>query len=410
MTRVLLPQAAATAAGDEAARVRLAASPETSADVLHALAADERVTVRAAVALNPSTPDGADAILAADGDERVRHLLARKLATLIPTLSRPEQARLHAQAMTTLAGMVEDEAERVRRAIADVVKEMPEAPRALILRLAHDTAIPVSEPVVRLSPVLTSADLLALLARAPTAATATAVASRRDLDREVADAIAVGGDTKAIRALLANPSANLREAALDALIGRASSETDWHEPMVRRPKLSGRAATALSEFVATHLLDVLASRADLSPAVTAALRRRLSERLAGQQASKAGADPSAEEALHQAQALKAAGSLDEAAIRSAAQRGEARVCASMLAVAAAVPMAVVERAATMRSAKGVVSLVWLAGFTMDAAVALQTLVGRVAPAAVLRSLDGASFPLAVEEMRWQIDLLKRMGR
>ena len=66
-----------------------------------------------------------------------------------------------------LAELVEDEAVRVRAAIADVVKDMPQAPRELILRLAHDSAVPVSEPVIRLSPLLTTEDLLALLARRP---------------------------------------------------------------------------------------------------------------------------------------------------------------------------------------------------------------------------------------------------
>ena len=71
------------------------------------------------------------------------------------------------------------------------------------------------------------------------------------------------------------------------------------------------------------------------------------------------------------------------------------------------PVSVVERASSLRSAKGLVSLVWKAGFTMRAAVALQSAAG--APRARRGAVAGAggSFPLAVEEMRWQLDFLGR---
>ena len=47
---------------------------------------------------------------------------------------------------------------------------------------------------------------------------------------------------------------------------------------------------------------------------------------------------------------------------------------------------------------------------MQVAVALQTLLARLAPEAVLTAGQSGGFPLAVEEMRWQLDFLGRMGR
>src|SRR5271157_314000 len=135
----------------EAARVRLGASAATSPEVLQSLADDPSVVVRAALALNEATPPTATRALARDADERVRVLLARRLAGLLPSLSATDQARLQHDTWETLTSLVADEAVRVRAAIADVVKDMPEAPRKLILRLAQDTALPVSEPVIRFS-------------------------------------------------------------------------------------------------------------------------------------------------------------------------------------------------------------------------------------------------------------------
>jgi hypothetical protein len=62
---------------------------------------------------------------------------------------------------------------------------------------------------------------------------------------------------------------------------------------------------------------------------------------------------------------------------------------------------------TLRSAKGVVSLVWRAGFSMRAAEPLQALLGRVPPWSVLHATPDGGFPLTTNEMRWQIEFLTR---
>ncbi len=395
---------------DEVTRVRLGASIDSSPDLLAVLAVDPAVTVRAAVALNTAAPVGADRILARDGDERVRTLLARKLANLVPELQNVERDRLQQHALLVLTELVRDEAVRVRAAIADVLKDMPGAPRDLILRLAYDSEIPVSEPVTRLSPLLTTEDLLTLLAAAPTLATATAVASRTGLNETVSDAVAASADAVAIRTLLTNHSAAIREATLDALIARAADQIDWHAPLVRRPRLSPTATCALSEYVATHLLDEMASRADLTPECTGELRRRLEERLLPSAPPRPAPSPNMEEAMGHAQELAFRDQLSETTLLGAVQRGEARMATAMLAVAAGVPASVVDRAATLRSAKALVSLVWRAGFSMQVAGPLQSLLARTPPEAVLRGGPAGAFPLAIDEMRWQIDFLMRMGR
>jgi uncharacterized protein (DUF2336 family) len=394
-----------------ATRVRMGASTATEPAVLRGLATDTSVTVRAALALNPAAPSQANETLAGDPDERVRILLARKLAALVPGLSAADQLQLHRETWATLAALVADEAVRVRAAIADAVKDMPAAPREMILRLARDTELPVSEPVIRLSPLLTTDDLLALLANAPPPETALAVARRSRLDEAVSDAIAASADSAAIHALLANPLAQIREATLDALVTRSVEHIDWHEPLVRRPSLPPRAARMLSEIVAMHLLEVLATRADLPPPLALELRSRLVARLHSDTGEPpARTDPTAEQALADARALAEHGKLPEEAVLAAARRGEARYAAALLAVAAGTSVTVVDRAASLRSAKGLVSLVWKAGFTMRSAVALQSLLARLAPEAILTSSPGGNFPLAVEEMRWQLEFLGRMGR
>ncbi len=381
---------------DEKSRVRLAAAADTEAAMLLRLAADPLVTVRAAVALNPAAPTEVNQKIANDSDPVVRSLLAHRLASLLP----PE-------AMATLNILVRDEAMRVRRAIADAVKDMAHAPRALILRLAQDSVAQVCDPVIRLSPLLTEDDLVALVHTPPAPATSIAVAKRKRIGEAVTDAIAGSDDVAAITAMLENPSAAIREATLNTLIARAAPHTAWHAPLVRRPTLSAAAAEALSEFVAEQLVEELANRADLDGATAAELRLRLRRRLDTPHPAPPTADMDSEAAMGLANILFANGTLTESLALKAAQRGDAIALTAMLAVAANVRVSVVDRAGSLRSAKGIVSLVWKAGFTMTAAIAAQGLLAGIKPAEILVAAPHGGFPLAEDEMRWQIEFLGR---
>jgi len=378
----------------EAVRVRLGAGASTDPAVLARLARDPSVTVRASIALNPAAPADADAALLHDADERVRALLARKLGSLVPTLSAAEREALRQQTWAMLTQLAADQAERVRAAIAEEVKGMPDAPRTLILHLAQDPQVTVCEPVILFSPMLTPADLVALVASAPSTGTRVAVASRANLPETVSDAIAASADDEAIKALLNNQSAQIREATLDALIDQAAEHEAWHDPLVRRPLLPPSAIRALSEIVTSHLLEVLAARADTGEDFRQRLRRRLDGGVQGGR-DPAVADPAVTPPRDQV--------VDQ--LLDAARNGDSRFAMTLLATRAGVDLALVEQAATLRSAKGLVALTWKAGLPMRVAVALQTLLAKVAPGAIIAPGPGDSFPLAVEEMKWQLEFL-----
>lgn len=394
----------------KAARVRLGASTTGSAEALERLASDPSATVRATLALNPAAPANVNAMLAKDADERIRVLLARKLASLVPGLTGEIRTSLRQQAYETLTTLVADEAARVRAAIAAELKALPNAPRALILRLAQDAAIMVAEPVILFSPLLTTQDLVALVTNAPSEATALAVARRPDVDEVVCDVIAETASNKVIHALLSNPSAHIREATLDALIARATAQTDWQDPLVRRPSLPPRSARALSEIVTGHLLEVLAARVDLDPRLAEELRGRIAARLSPEPPKPASTPrDEAVPAVVENGAISP-NHLTEESVLEAVRHGETRMAAALLAVASGLPMTVVERATALRSAKGVVSITWKAGFCMRTAVALQALLTRLAPADIVKPAADGGYPLSKEEMRWQLDFLTHARR
>ncbi len=387
---------------DEATRVRLSASATTSPDILHALARDPSVTVRVSLAMNPALPEQVGAILAKDTDARVRSILNRKLSTLTPGLSGDARQQVQRDAVANLTAMVADAALRVRANLAEAVKDLADGPRDIVLRLAHDPEVMVCEPVIRFSPMLTQEDLITLIATGPPPSTITAVAGRPKIGTAVSDAIVGTSDSTAIRALLGNPTAQIREATLDALAAQSEEHTDWQAPLVNRPHLPPRAQRMLSEIVTGHLLDTLAARTDLDPKIARALRTAMVH-------IRPDTPPPPDEAMRlaeaRARALHRAGRLDDEAILQALRRNANKEATAMLAVKADVSVAVVERACALRTAKGIVSLAWKAGLTVQTAVVLQVALAHLTPDLVLRSGHNGDFPLSEEEMLWQLTFL-----
>ena len=389
---------------DEASRVRQGACATTSPDILRKLARDPSVTVRASLALNPALPEEVSVVLAADTDARVRTIIGNKLSTLTPTLPGEAQRRVQSHAVANLTALVADAALRVRASIAEAVKDLENGPRDIVLRLAHDPTVMVCEPVILCSPMLTQEDLVALIAAGPPPSTITAVASRPKIDAKVSDAIVETANTAAIRALLANHTAQIREATLDALAAQSEEQTEWQAPLVRRPYLPPRAQRMLSEIVTGHLLETLAARRDLDPALARTLRSTL-ELARPEPASAPSVADRTRLALARARAAQQAGTLDDNAIVDALRCNANHDAIAMLAVKADVPTTVIERACGLRSAKGVVALAWKAGLNVKTASVLQVALAHLAPDQILRPGKDGTFPLSDDEMRWQLAFL-----
>ena len=386
-------------AGPADARLSLARDASAPPEALYYLMGDSEAEVRIAVADNPSTPAKGFAVIATDTDGAVRATLAKRLSALAPGLPPPQQDRLALMAWTALAQLATDAAEDIRATIAEAVKDLPAAPRDLILGLASDHAIRVAEPVLRLSPILTEEDLLTLVAAPPVAETLTAIARRPAISEAVADGLVASGDAAAITALIGNHTAAIREGTIDALVVQAAERTAWQEPLVRRPALPARAAVALAGFVADHLLAPLCQRRDLPAEATARIRAAVATRLAG--TAKAG--ETAEDAKGRAAILLDAGAMTEALILNAARRSETDFVVAGLAGLSGVPLSAVSNATATRCAKSIAGLCRKAGLGTTATELVVTLLAPGMPGA--KSVDPAL--VGEGELRWRIDALTR---
>jgi len=391
-------------------RRRLAQTTSARPEVLYYLAADADTAVRQAVAGNEATPVQADLILARDREQAVRVDLAQKIARLAPGLDKEGHERLRKMTQEVMELLLRDQAVRVRQVIAETLKDVVDAPPDLIRRLAHDEEIAVAAPVLECSPLLSDDDLLELIGDRPIRGALTAIARRASVAAPVADALATASDVEAVTALLANPSAQIREETLDRLVDRAPGVAAWHKPLVDRPRLSPGIAQKLAVFVADHLLQRLSARRDLDPAaardVAAAVKRRLAD--ASATPATPAAAPSADEVLARARRLKQEGKLDEAAVLAACV-GDRVFARAALAVLAALPLEVVDRVLGAHSPKGVTALVWKCGLAMRAALKVQSQLAQIPPAAALKPRADGGYPLSTEAMQWQLDFFLGMG-
>lgn len=393
-------------------RRELAGRTDLQPEILYYLAEDQAAEVRRAIAANEATPHQADQLLLRDKDEQVRAELAQKVARLLPGLPEDAQNQARQRVIDMLEVLARDEAVRVRQAISEAVKGMADISPEIVRRLAHDAELAVASPVLRFSALLTDEDLLDIIAGAPPSGALSAIAGRARVGAGVSDAIVAADDEPAIAALLANPSAQIREETLDLIVDRAPQRKSWHEPLVRRPALPARAATRIARFVAESLLDVLKSRKDLPASARAQIAVEVSKRLtdaakataaAAEPAKGAGEDDTGETVEDKVRRLKKEGKLDEDAVSDAVDAGQRAFVRAALAVLAGVPISAVDKILSSRSAKGVVALAWKAGLSVRLAVQLQTRIGGISPRQALHPRGGKEYPMTTEEMTWQIE-------
>ncbi len=215
------------------------------------------------------------------------------------------------------------------------------------------------------------------------AVTARIEADTADLDRvllelaESLDAVSAlvllgdAGSCPDLGGLLDRGVPELREAALDALTPGSADRFD-----------------ALCRDACIVQLRGAISRLPLGAMDRAALRQRILEQRPSGSAAPDGGEP---------------------AFLGALRRGDHAAALALLAASALLPRELVAATVALRNQRGLVSLAWKAGYSMRAAVLLQSQVAGIAPHALLCANADGGCPLGRSEMVWQIGLLSRMS-
>jgi uncharacterized protein (DUF2336 family) len=384
-------------------RLRVARRTDAQPELLYYLASDAAPEVRRQVASNPSTPWRADALLVEDRSEDVRGDLGAKLAHLLPGLSEVARAKLRERVIELIEILARDEAERVRAALSEAIKNLDCAPPSIVRLLATDGFLVVAEPVLRFSPLLHENDLLQIITGRHANGALAAIAGRQRVSPRVADAIAQSDESAAVATLLSNPSAQIREDTLDAIVDRAPAYPEWHGPLVDRPSLPQRLLRRLATFVRQIFLSRLASRDDLDERTRAAIAQAMSDRAVEQEREEAAHIGDENELTEERiKRLRRQGKLDEEAVAAGLDKGDRPFVRGAIAALAGIEPELVDKIISSRSAKGVVALAWRAKLGPRLAHQLQLRMAGLSPRQALGPRNG-DWPMTPDEMTWHLE-------
>ncbi len=382
--------------GDLAARRDLASREDVRPEILYFLAEDESPEVRREIAINAATPAQANLLLASDSHEEVRADMARKIARLLPQLTETEKSRLRELTLETLEVLARDQLPKVRAILAEELKHSVSAPAHIVRQLARDAEAIVAAPILEYSPLLSDDDLLEIITSGFAKGALDAIARRANVTETVSDAIVNTLDVPAVAALLRNPSAQIREEALDQIIDNGADITGWHEPLVLRPELSVRAIRRIATFVARSLVETLVETHQLDPDTETEIRQAVEGRI------RAGEAKPAPAATEDAEKLFAAGKLDQEAVGAALERGDREFVVKALRCLSGLPAATVDRILSSESPQAVTAMAWRAGLGMRDAMRVQREIAKLPPKSVLNARNGVDYPISEDDMREQL--------
>lgn len=135
-----------------------------------------------------------------------------------------------------------------RKDFAERVAAEPTLPRAVARTLASDNEADVARLVLRLSPVLTDADLAAI-AVTHSQAHLLAIAERATLSENVTDILVDRGDRSVLRTVSGNEGASFSDHGFDRLLQRGSGDADVRRNLEeRRGSLPGGQARRFVEI------------------------------------------------------------------------------------------------------------------------------------------------------------------
>lgn len=395
-------------------RIALARRADLEPEILFFLARDPDPAVRRSIAVNPNTPQKAHLILAEDSAEDVRSDLADRIGNLLPELSEDEKEQAYRATHQVMTLLARDQLPRVRRVLSEALKQVPTAPRDIVLTLAKDRDTDVASPVLEYSPVLSDDDLIEVIASSPLSASLAAISRRNGVSHDVSDAIFHTGDSAAVASLLNNDSAQIREETLDAIITAAPEQNSWHEPLVHRRELNSHAALRIAEFVADSLIKELASRTDFAPGTVDRLKDVVRTRLQKEKSKETLLPPDMNSesldadslalAQQQVDTMNKQGVLLVHHVMTALDDGNLSFALVGTAHLAGVDAQAVRAVVNARSAKGAQAIAWKAGFSAEEAVHLQMALVRVPPGDIITPRPDGTFDATESEMMWQIEL------
>lgn len=157
--------------------------------------------------------------------------------------------------------MVNDAEIRVRKALADNVKDNGSLPHDIARALADDVES-VSLPMLQFSKVLTDEDLIEII-QSQGEQKQEAIAKRESIDEAVSGALVEKGSEQVVSTLVSNEGAQITEGDFLKVVDKYGGKESVQKAMVGRTKLPVTVSEKLVTLVSENLKEALVERHEL---------------------------------------------------------------------------------------------------------------------------------------------------
>ncbi len=168
---------------------------------------------------------------------------------------------------------------KIRRIIAETLKENPNLPHSVALRLAKDIE-EVALPILEFSEVLTAEDCIEIIRATNAVTKLTAIARRRNLPENVSDSLIDKRHETVVVALLANESAKLSEKQCGQVASYFYDNENVLGVMIDKGRLNAALAEKIVGHVSSQLQRELVARFGIAQSVARETASVTSEKVA----------------------------------------------------------------------------------------------------------------------------------
>lgn len=179
-------------------------------------------------------------------------------------------------AQAIIAALARDAELLVRQTLAEQLKDSPQLPRGVALKLARDAAA-VATPLLQFSPVFSEVDLIELV-QAVSPLHQSAIAGRARVSASLADALVTHGAEPAVAVLMTNRGAAVSGPMMERALDRFPDSRALGEALARHPDMPPKFAARLIAQVSDAMRDAMIARYQIPPAMAADTMIQLRER------------------------------------------------------------------------------------------------------------------------------------
>ncbi|NWH08767.1 MAG: DUF2336 domain-containing protein [Alphaproteobacteria bacterium] len=219
------------------------------------------------------SPADVNALLTNPDAETRAEIVGRVASSFVHRAFSEKESQIALEILRAMAGDAEI---LVRETLALQVRASADIPKDLATTIARDVDR-VASPFLQATPVLTDADLIAII-RGSSPAKQAAIANRPLIGEELSDAIIATRNVNAVSVLAANEGARLTERQLTTMIDHYGRVEAVNTPLAQRATLpvgiAERLVTLVSERLKEHILTHHALSADLATDLMLSARER----------------------------------------------------------------------------------------------------------------------------------------